>query len=583
MSSFYGGPQGRNFIISKTFKTVAEMLLAFADPNFTTVKFDEYVLIETEDKSNPENGLLFRRGYDYGNHSKDTITSWTANATIDENSTVRGPYTGENVLACGAELVGSLVGPIGKSPLMKLMTIDEAIEIGTQYEEGDTTLYDYTTGYGNYGLKYEVKEIPVENEDGTPVIGEDGLPLVNVEYDVDNENGNIVPGKYVGEDGKNVYNDEIEWYYCTVRDIHGVEGTAYLGFRFPYLVIDYDAHTVDPYYHRDDNEETITFTNRELVDRLDDMLHPYYEKWNISIPKGIKGDSLRNLRVITVTEEHRDKIKLFPVKEDGELNMHETYGDIYFEDIDYDAHMGRQIIVCDYYHYDKVAGGEPFTFYLGNFNIMGDKTEEGKAPIEFLDDGTINIRYTHDNDVSYPQEINYLTDFQIDQDGTVKIKFNNENIKDDNGHETYNIFKEKFLTHLTDYTIDEDGTITIKFNNDTINGGIILKEKFLTLLKTFTFDQETGQVQVTFNNDNIDPVDVTLNHIKKVALDPTNNHLLFYHSDPDVRSALTNKATFDGKDDWQDMGGFGYAAFSETTPDASNIAYSGLWFKLEDR
>ena len=81
----------------------------------------------------------------------------------------------------------------------------------------------------------------------------------------------------------------------------------------------------------------------------------------------------------------------------------------------------------------------------------------------------------------------------------------------------------------------------------------------------------------------LDPVDVTLNHIKKVALDPSNNHLLFYHSDPDVRAALTKTAEFDGKDDWQDMGGFGYAAFNANEPDATNIAYSGLWFKLEDR
>lgn len=68
MSSFYGGRPGASFIITTTFSSVNEMIENFKlGPNYNTVYYDEYVLINTQNKTDPTNGNVYRRGYDYTN------------------------------------------------------------------------------------------------------------------------------------------------------------------------------------------------------------------------------------------------------------------------------------------------------------------------------------------------------------------------------------------------------------------------------------------------------------------------------------------------------------------------------------
>ena len=74
MSNFYGGKEGRSFVITKEFQSIAEMTEAFKQgPLYTEVNFDEYVLINTVNKNSPENGQLFRRGYDYNSDRNEKI------------------------------------------------------------------------------------------------------------------------------------------------------------------------------------------------------------------------------------------------------------------------------------------------------------------------------------------------------------------------------------------------------------------------------------------------------------------------------------------------------------------------------
>ena len=55
MESFYGGRPGASFVIVKSFISIAEMIANFKQgPNYTDVHFDEYVLINTENKANAE-------------------------------------------------------------------------------------------------------------------------------------------------------------------------------------------------------------------------------------------------------------------------------------------------------------------------------------------------------------------------------------------------------------------------------------------------------------------------------------------------------------------------------------------------
>ena len=90
MNSFYGGRRGASFVIAKNYVDVLSMTKDFSLGNdFTEVKFDEYVLINNPYKNHPDNGKIFRRGYDYG--SDRTLSAITI--LIDEN----GNYYQENL------------------------------------------------------------------------------------------------------------------------------------------------------------------------------------------------------------------------------------------------------------------------------------------------------------------------------------------------------------------------------------------------------------------------------------------------------------------------------------------------------
>jgi hypothetical protein len=86
--SFYGGKAGYSFVITRSFETVEEMIEQFQKgPAFTEVKYGEYVIIDTVDKNNPDNGSIYQR---------------TANYTDKDTG--------------GAVLLGSIVGPAGPAP-----------------------------------------------------------------------------------------------------------------------------------------------------------------------------------------------------------------------------------------------------------------------------------------------------------------------------------------------------------------------------------------------------------------------------------------------------------------------------------
>jgi hypothetical protein len=117
-NSFYGGRRGASFVIVKKYSTIAEMIAAFSQGGaYKTVNYDEYVLIDTENKNNADNGKIYRRGYEYNNSMG------------------------------GAIYEGQIVGPAGMAPHTEMHTIDEVEQI---QEREDFT---YRRGNGSYGLE----------------------------------------------------------------------------------------------------------------------------------------------------------------------------------------------------------------------------------------------------------------------------------------------------------------------------------------------------------------------------------------------------------------------------------------------
>lgn len=435
-NSFYGGRRGASFVIVQKYSSIAEMVSCFQQGgDYLVANYDEYVLIDTVNKNDKDNGKVYRRGYDYTNELG------------------------------GAIYIGQIVGPAGMAPHVEMKTIAEVEELVDQDGLVDEEENEYRRTSGSYA--------PIEN---------------------------LVPGKYE-EDGVIKYNDEIQYVACSVKDANSHESTVHFGFLFPYTVIDYTAESVSPYYNRDN--ETADFTNEELVVRTDDETHPYFEKWHISIPKGIKGETFNNFRVTTAAEVDSLDIKF---SEEGDVPA------------DYRATSEtnkKQILVYDYYNYDKDGSGEPVSIYLGDYNMIEN--------VSLNEDGTFTIDYTHDAQLKYNKLINWIKSINLNtEDGTFTVVSNNGNID-------YNTT----LDWVKNITINDEGTLTIDY---TKSPDFVEKNKIKWInsveLNATQGDEKEGHLKVTFNTKsdgtNNDVFETDLAWVNNISMSDTGLITLHY-------------------------------------------------------
>lgn len=206
----------------------------------STVGYGEYVIIDAHDTSspdNPDNAKIFRRGMDYDNDLG------------------------------GAEYIGQVIGPQGDSPEVNMATIDE-----------------------------------ISHESASQVR----------QYDLTNDS--IVPGKYT-DGGLIKYNDGITYGWATIKDNNGIVQGALIGFTFPYLVAEMGGNTRLPYYKQGDTIPAGSNIGDRIPDNFDlfvdngfstadrdpnhgDTGHPFYRKWKLEVPQGVKGESQTQLILI---------------------------------------------------------------------------------------------------------------------------------------------------------------------------------------------------------------------------------------------------------------------------------------------
>ena len=118
MQSFYGGRKGESLIIVKSFDSVNSMNAFFNQgaETLSEVGYGEHVIINTVNRSNPENGKLFRRGFE------------------------------------GAELVAQIVGPQGPAPETEIVDYNS---LGGYDGSGSWSLADdLVSGKTNDDIKY---------------------------------------------------------------------------------------------------------------------------------------------------------------------------------------------------------------------------------------------------------------------------------------------------------------------------------------------------------------------------------------------------------------------------------------------
>ena len=359
------------------------MIQCFSQGGMSTniVNYGEYVIIDTPNKNDLDNGKIYRRGLDF-----------------------------QNELA-GAEYIGQIVGPQGNAP--------------------DIIMDSFTT------------------------LVEQGGPQFSYEKD------DSIPGMVINEDDSITYNDSIKSSWITIKDKFGIVTSCKIGFQFPYHVFSLSAESTDPYLEG------------ELASRIDDMTHPYFSEWKFLIPKGVKGDSLSNLRIVngvaksgakyysdinceneegTLSEDKQIKI------ENENYTLESNKGKPFIlngDDINSIKYVKaedtyREVLIYMLTNFDKKEAKTSFIF-LGEYNIIKD--------IILEDDGTLRVEYTYKDEAKYEKAIKWIKEIILGQDGKIQVKYNNE--------DDFQIINENSLIKwINNIQLTNNGEIKVKYNTD---------------------------------------------------------------------------------------------------------------------
>ena len=376
MDSFYGGKQGVSFVIKASFNSIKEMADSFKK-NEDKVWFGEYCLIDTVNKNDKDNGKIFRRGV----------------------------ATSTNSAYGGGGYIGQIVGPSSGTPLFQFDTLDNVIEYSNisdkeKYnpEAGDIRVYPTQVTSDGKITQYnyrkdengQYKDCDIQIDSSGSITYAKNIKTVTSTIG----NGGLVSGEE---------QDGIKWTWCNIKKANeNSESWFYIGLQIPYLVNEFTSESVYPYDGNGNYKDTTL-----LIPNPEDSNRPFYQRYTLRIPKGIKGDSLNGIKVITLNEDYipneqyvaNKKIynwDQFVVDNQGRTNLKtEEIADGvivpvspgYTKNLTSDA-IGRQILVYEYRINDRSANGEAYLVYVGDFNIV--------EKINLSQDGTLKIYYTHD-------------------------------------------------------------------------------------------------------------------------------------------------------------------------------------------
>lgn len=491
MDSFYGGKQGVSIVLKARFQSVDEMIKAFkGGGNYTNVWYGELCIIDTPNKNDKDNGKIYKRGLDYQNSMG------------------------------GAVYIGQIVGPSSGTPYFQLNTINEVNYQATS-KLNENEYKRYPTGYkedsNGHVIGYETSD------------GSDGKPLAKFPFSKAHDMS-LVPGKYI-EDGKTKYRDEITWTWCNIRkDNADADSWFYVGFEFPYTVTDFSIHSVSPY----DDDGNIQ-TDASEIERIDDEEHPFYAHWDLGLPKGIKGDTLKNLKVIVPNEGNKNNIYDVSAITTNSITGVTEIGSPGYDGIDDDILAQRKIVVFEYYIYDKVLNPKPILIYLGDFNIISD--------INVDDEGTLTVDYTHDDNSVFSKKIRWINNIELTEGngsagGHFTFTFNNDS---PSKTKTFDI------SWIKGIEIESDGSIlytyagqpdTLPDDASRIADGQYRVEDFLQWIKAVNLNSESGQFTVTNNRSEI-IFDTTLDWIKDIDFNEDGTVIL-YHTKDNEEETLNN-------------------------------------------
>ena len=449
MSSFYGGRRGASFIIVKNYLDVLSMVSDFSQGNdFIEVNFDEYVIINNPNKNHPDNGKIFRRGYDYNSdrtlsnitvlYNKITEERYLLTELTEEKyknlSSENDEFRIEQIQAHGAEYIGCIAGPAGKAPLLSIGPYEWA-----QNKNADASL-EIRKGSGEYGPN--------------------------------GENPGLIPGK----DDEGNYNDAIEWTYASIRnDNYGDDTQAFIGFKFPYLVTQMQTSQVDPY---DGSGNIADMSNifRVLGENETIDTHPYYNKWHLNIPKGVKGDTFKNLKVISYRQWLRN------LSDSAVRIMYDATQTELIEYTPDENDLDRHILIYEDWNYDNKQTGQVKYYYLGKYNQIENVTFEN---------GILTFLFTYDDDRSFI--FDYVSKIELEDNGT--LTFTHSILDDETNELKKDIYRNK-IQWINDLSLDTGSFIPAPVYEQQLNdeGDPIYDEEGNPVYKV---DEEGNPIQAT--------------------------------------------------------------------------------------
>lgn len=389
-----GNDDGSSISWEKPYELAEGMKQCFEQRGVTTseVNYGEYVLI-------------------------DTATDMLEGEDKDNGKIFRRGVDFDNEFA-GAEFIGCILGPRGKTPDLDM---DSYTKIDSMLAAASDNILEEQIAY-RFGGKGS--------------------------YTTTSQD--IVPGR-VGDE----FNDKIDYAWIDIRDESENLKTCLIGFKFPYLVLEFITSQIEPYN-----------LPENLITRATDdtQEHPYYNKWHLKVPKGIHGADISNLEVrgqwaklgsiyyqdaqctialgiLTEDENRKNELQL--------LGASPTYGYLKYEgqNVYVKAADIAQGLVYTQTKYENELKGENTEICIGSYNMI--------KSINADDDGVITVEYTHDKTENLGK-ITFLLETLISEEGN-----------------TYNVPPHHLLVLLSNYA----GDITYKskrFNGQDITGYVDL-------------------------------------------------------------------------------------------------------------
>ena len=547
------------------------------------VNYYEYVIIDTVDKDNPDNGKVYRRGLDYGKSDG------------------------------GAEYIGQIVGPQGGAPELELVHYDEVDKTGAYteltYSNPDDLLPGVEKNAEGEIIKFNnnIEWIYATIRDAAGAV--EGcrigfkIPTLVIDFEAtsiephDEDYRRGTSGEYYYEnlisednveyqDGKWMHPFYQKWQVKVPSGLHGIDSTNIELVHTVTMPAEYRKSL----YPESEIYGVQVYTDSELTEEY-----------------GIITDSVEVLRDPSGERQDEGYIPIYDINtnscriinyDDNPLyscyyvDKQDCYMDILrYRETDFEDCKSGQLTFYDIGKYNNIQritlshNGILTAFY----NCIAEPQQleevlrwidtEDTQGITIDEDGTVTVYYNTLDIVGnhefskFDNVLNWVTSITLQDDGLFTILYNNDTAivgYDDDDNPIYGDTYQTILRWINYIKILDDGTIKFYWNTqnpelDYPDEDLIVFKKFIKKIDNISIEtvaedsvyEGTGdqKIHITYNttdddgNKEVDIIGNPLNYIMETTVcypslnfpNAPYSHLLVYYSDPALRALYSDK------------------------------------------